>query len=68
MTTLKLLKIADENDCYITSDSDGNFALIQRHYDNEGLEQVRFRPDPVHFKSEAEWRNATEEQVQEWIC
>lgn len=68
MKTLSLLTIANENNAYIMESPDGDFAICHRHYDENGIEQVRYAPDPCDYRAEAEWRNATDKQIQEWLC
>ena len=68
MITFSLIRIADENNCYIKTDKEGNYALARREYDEEGIEQVKYAPAPCNYHSEAEWRAATAEQIQAWLC
>lgn len=67
MITFSLIRIADENDCYIKTDKDGDYALARREY-ADGIEQVKYAPAPCNYHSEAEWRGASEAQIQAWLC
>lgn len=54
-------------DTMVLQDASGALAVLQRHFDADGVEVVRYRPDPSAYHSEAAWDAASAQQVAAWI-
>lgn len=68
MEKKELSKIASENDAAVIFDREGHAAIIRRHYREDGVPVVRFRPDNCDFLPIARWESMTDEEVSRAIC
>lgn len=66
--TMTVGEIAEMFDCAIIRDKDGHIAIQERIYDDEGIQQVRYRPDPCDFRAESWWEAADIIQIARAIC
>lgn len=60
-------QIAKAHDAVVLVDKDGDVAIQQRRYD-EGVIQIRFRPDPCDYLPVERWNSMTEAEIAAAIC
>jgi hypothetical protein len=68
MTSAIITAIAATNNAAVIIDRDGDVALLARHYDEDGHQVARHRPDPCDFLPVARWESMTAEQVAAAVC
>lgn len=65
---MKIEEIAELHDAAILTDRDGDIALLARHYNDEGIQEVRYAPDPCDYLPEKRWEAMAPDQVAARIC
>ena len=65
---MTIQEIADANDASIITDKDGDIAILRRHYDEDGKQEVRYAPDPCDHLPQAEWEAMTAEEAARRVC
>lgn len=61
-------EIAEANDASIITDKDGDIAILRRHYDQDGKQEVRYAPDPCDHLPANRWEAMTPEQAAARVC
>jgi len=67
-TSMTIHEIAAANNASIITDKDGDIAILRRHFDDEGVQQVRYSPDPCDHLPESEWEAMTQDQASARVC
>ncbi len=65
---MTIQETADANDASIITDKDGHIAILRRHYDEDGKQEVRYAPDPCDHLPESRWEAMTPEQAAARVC
>jgi len=65
---VRIKEIARQNDADVIWGKNDYCALLGRIYDSQGVEIVRYRPDPCHFKHLDWWLAASPESVTKAVC
>jgi len=65
---MTIQEIAQINDAAIITDKYGDIALLGYLYDEDGVRQVRYAPDPCHHYPLARWLEMTPEQAAAHVC
>lgn len=60
--------LATALDASVIYDSAGDIALQARVYDDDGVQQVRYRPDPCDFLPLSEWQSMAAEEAARQVC
>jgi len=65
---MTIQELATIHDATIITDRVGDIALLRRHYDDDGVRQLRHVPDPCDHLPESEWEAMTPEQAATRSC
>jgi hypothetical protein len=64
---MTIQEIANANNASII-DKDGDIAILRRHYDEDGKQEVRHAPDPCDHLPQAKWEAMTAEEAARFVC
>ena len=64
---MTIQEIANANNASIITDN-GDIAILRRHYDEDGKQEVRYAPDPCDYLPESRWEAMTPKQAAARVC
>jgi len=65
---MTIQEIATTHDAAIITDAAGDIALLRRIRDDDGIQQVRFAPDPCDHLPQSQWEAMTPEEAARRVC